>query len=86
MGENNKPGIEGKTIAVAGALAYAANHKAFKEWVEEHGGRFTKTVTENTDLVVCNDADFLAAGIKIHTAKELGIPIIRELEIIDMVV
>lgn len=78
-----KPGIHRKTIVITGDVHQFDNRNAFKAWVEEHGGKVTGSVSRNTDFLVTNTPN--SGTSKNKKAQELGIPIITEQEIIDMV-
>lgn len=78
-----KPGINRKTIVITGDVTQFANRNAFKAWVETHGGKVTGSVSKNTDYLVTNTPN--SGTSKNKKAQELGIPIITEQEIIDMV-
>lgn len=78
-----KPGINRKTIVITGDLQHFVNRNAFKIWVEEHGGKLTGSVSKNTDFLVTNTPN--SGTSKNKKAQELGVRIITEQEIIDMV-
>lgn len=78
-----KPGIKGKTIVITGDVKQFTNRNAFKAWVEEHGGKLTGSVSKNTDFLVTNTPN--SGTSKNKKAQELGVRIITEQEIIDMV-
>lgn len=78
-----KPGINRKTIVITGNVQHFANRNAFKAWIEAHGGKLTGSVSKNTDFLVTNTPN--SGTAKNKDARELGIPIITEQEIIDMV-
>lgn len=79
----DKPGINRKTIVITGDVKKFANRNAFKAWVEDHGGKVTGSVSRNTDYLVTNTPN--SGTTKNKKAQELGIPIITEQKIIDMV-
>lgn len=78
-----KPGINGKTLVITGDVTKFANRNAFKAWVEEHGGKLTGSVSKNTDFLVTNTPN--SGTSKNKKAQELGVRIVTEQEIIDMV-
>lgn len=78
-----KPGISRKTIVITGDVNKFTNRNAFKAWVEEHGGKVTGSVSRNTDFLVTNTPN--SGTEKNKKARELGIPVITEQELIDMV-
>lgn len=72
--------LEGKIIVITGKLKTYKNRDALKADIEAHGGKVSGSVTKKTDYLVNNDVTSTTAKNK--TAKELGIPIITEEEII----
>lgn len=78
-----KPGINRKTIVITGDVQHFTNRSAFKVWVEEHGGKVTGSVSKNTDFLVTNTPN--SGTGKNKDAQRLGIPVITEQELIDMV-
>lgn len=74
VGKNN--GIANKTFCVTGKVNLFANRKALGEWIENHGGKLTGSVSSKTDYLVNNDV--MSTSGKNKKAKELGIPIIDE--------
>ncbi len=79
----DKPGIKGKTIVITGDVFIFKNRNEFKEWVETNGGKVTGSVSKKTDFLVTNTPN--SGTGKNKDAKELGIPVITEEEIIAMV-
>lgn len=80
---SGKPGINRKTIVITGDVYKFDNRDAFKAWVEVHGGKVTGSVSKNTDFLVTNTPN--SGTTKNRKAQELGIPIITEQQLIDMV-
>lgn len=78
-----KPGISGLKLVITGDVQHFANRNAFKDWVEVHGGKLTGSVSKNTDYLVTNTPN--SGTGKNKDAQRLGIPIITEQELIDMV-
>ncbi len=78
-----KSGIRGKTIVITGDVRHFVNRNAFKIWVEDHGGKLTGSVSKKTDFLVTNTPN--SGTGKNKDAQKLGIPVITEQEIIDMV-
>lgn len=78
-----RPGIVGKTIVITGDVHQFENRNAFKAWVEEHGGKVTGSVSKNTDFLVTNTPN--SGTSKNKKAQELGVRILTEQEILDMV-
>ena len=78
----SKPGLEGKTFVITGFLEHFANRKAAQERIEAAGGKVTGSVTKKTDYLINND--ILSGSSKNKKAKELGIPILTEEELIRL--
>lgn len=78
-----KPGIRGKVIVITGDVYQFDNRNAFKAWVEAHGGKVTGSVSRNTDYLVTNTPN--SGTTKNRKAQELGVEIITEQQIINMV-
>ena len=74
--------INGKTFVITGSVAHFANRNEAKDFIEKHGGKVTGSVTKNTDYLVNNDVT--STSSKNKTAKELGIPIISEEELLNL--
>ncbi|MBP5331340.1 MAG: NAD-dependent DNA ligase LigA [Lachnospiraceae bacterium] len=74
--------INGKTFVITGSVAHFANRNEAKDFIEKHGGKVTGSVTKNTDYLVNNDVT--STSSKNKTAKELGIPIISEEELLKL--
>jgi len=75
--------LEGKTFVVTGSVTQFKNRNELKDYIEERGGKVAGSVSRNTDYLINNDN--LSSSSKNKTAKELGIPIITELEFLEMV-
>lgn len=76
-GSSNK--LEGLTIVVTGTLP-TLGRKEVAELIEKHGGKNTGSVSKKTDLLVAGEA----AGSKLTKAQELGIKIIDEATLLQM--
>lgn len=72
----------GKIFVITGSLVTFENRSALKEAIEGKGGKVTGTVTAKTDYLINNDN--LSNSSKNKKAKELGIPVITEEEIRQM--
>ena len=68
--------LAGKTFVLTGTLAHFTRDEA-KKLIEDAGGKVTGSVSKKTDYVVAG-AD---AGSKLDRAKELGVPVIGEKEL-----
>jgi len=74
--------VSGKTFVITGSLEQFTNRNELKEALENQGGKVTGTVTAKTDYLINNDN--LSASSKNKKAKELGIPVITEIQVIDL--
>ena len=72
--------LSGLTIVVTGTLP-TLGRKEVKELIEGNGGKCTSAVSKKTDFLVAGED----AGSKLKKAKELGIRIIGEEELLTMV-
>ena len=80
---NVSSGIAGKTFVVTGAVHTFPNRNALKAWIEEHGGKLSGSVSSRTDYLVTNTPD--SGTGKNKDAKRLGIPVITEEELRNLV-
>ena len=80
--EEKREGMSGKTFVITGALERFANRKEAQERIEAAGGKVAGSVSRNTDYLVNND--LLSGSSKNRKAKELGIPVISEEELIRL--
>ncbi len=65
--------LAGKTFVITGTLPSMSRSEA-KEWIEEHGGKVTGSVSKKTDYLLAGEA----AGSKLDKAQALGITVIDE--------
>lgn len=72
----------GMTFVITGSVEHFANRKALQEAIESRGGKATGSVTSKTTYLINNDTT--SNSSKNKKAKELGIPIISELDFLDM--
>lgn len=72
--------LEGLTIVVTGTLPTLGRKEA-QQLIESHGGRCTGSVSKKTDYLLAGEA----AGSKLEKAKSLGVPIINEQELLEMI-
>lgn len=75
--------LTGKTFVITGSLEHFENRNALKDYLEERGAKVTGSVTAKTDYLINNDN--LSSSTKNKKAKELGIEIITEEMLLDMV-
>ncbi|MCR4750015.1 MAG: NAD-dependent DNA ligase LigA [Lachnospiraceae bacterium] len=78
--ESDGDSLKGLTIVVTGTLP-TLGRKEVSELIEKNGGKVTGSVSKKTDLLVAGEA----AGSKLTKAQELGIKIIDENELLDMI-
>ena len=74
--------LEGKTFVITGSLEHYANRKDLKAEIEAEGGKVAGSVSSKTDYLITNDPN--SGSSKNRTARELGVAIITEEEIIHM--
>ena len=83
--ENNKNTTEtlkGLTICITGKLQLHKNRAGLKTLVEKNGGKLTDSVSSKTNYLVNNDIN--STSNKNITAKKLGVPIITEQQLLDL--
>ena len=74
--------VNGKTFVITGAVHQFKNRDEVKAIIETHGGKVTSSVSKNTDYLINNDIN--STSSKNIKAKQLGIPIITEEQLIAM--
>ena len=74
--------VNGKTFVITGAVRQFQNRDEVKTVIETHGGKVTASVSKNTDYLINNDIN--STSSKNIKAKQLGIPIITEEQLIAM--
>ena len=74
--------VNGKTFVVTGAVHQFKNRDEVKIAIETRGGKVTNSVTKNTNYLINNDIN--STSSKNVKAKQLGIPIITEEQLIAM--
>lgn len=82
MPEQKGVKLEGTTFVITGSLERFANRNECKEEIERAGGTVSGSVSRKTDFLVNNDIE--SGSSKNRKAKELGIPIITEQELLEM--
>lgn len=83
-GSSNASGVDlsNKTFVITGSLNHFENRDAAKDAIEKAGGKVAGSVSKKTNYLVNNDVN--STSSKNKKAKELGIPIITEDELIEM--
>lgn len=76
--ENTNNKLENKVFVITGKVKEYKNREELKNIIESMGGKVTGSVSKNTNYLINNDTESTSA--KNLKAKELGIPIISELE------
>lgn len=74
--------ISGKTFVITGKLNAFNNRDELKNKIESMGGKVVGSVSAKTDFLVNNDIE--SNSSKNKKAKDLGIPIINEQKLIEM--
>ena len=72
----------GKVFVITGTLTQFPNRRRAQEAIEAAGGKVTGSVSGKTDYLVNNDP--ASASNKNQTAKKLGIPIITEQQLLEL--
>ena len=80
---NTAANLTGKTFVITGSLNHFANRDTAKEQIEALGGKVAGSVSAKTSFLVNNDINSTSGKNK--KAKELGVPIINEDELINMI-
>lgn len=75
--------LKGKVFVITGKLKEYKNRDAIKALIESKGGKVTGTVTKNTSYLINNDIN--SSSNKNVTAKKLGIPIISETDLKNLI-
>jgi DNA ligase (NAD+) len=71
--------LEGKQFVLTGRLSRFTRDEA-KQMIEQHGGRVTASVTKKTDFLVAGED----AGSKLDRANELGVNVLDEQALVDL--
>ena len=80
--EKKELDLSGKVFVITGKLSTFKNRDEAKTAIENKGGKVTNSVTGNTNYLVNNDINSMSS--KNVKAKQLGIPIINEEQLIAM--
>ncbi len=72
----------GKVFVITGSVEHFANRKALQAEIEKRGGKATGSVTAKTSYLINNNVT--SNSSKNKKAKELGIPIISEVDFLNM--
>ena len=74
--------LSGKIFVITGSLSHFSNRDAAKSAIESYGGKVSGSVSAKTSYLVCNEDSNSGKSKK---AKELGVPVISEKELIKMI-
>lgn len=74
--------LSGFTFVITGSLEKFENRDSLKEHIENAGGKVVGSVSSKTSYLINNDVD--SSSSKNKKAKELGVPIITEDELIKI--
>ena len=80
---DNIKDLSGKTFVITGSLEHFTNREEAKERIELLGGKVSGSVSAKTSYLVNNDVNSTSGKNK--KAKELGIPIISEMQLLQMI-
>lgn len=80
--EKTGTSLDGKTFVITGSLNVFTNRDEAKEKIESSGGKVASSVSKKTDYLVNNDINSTSGKNK--KAKELGVPIISEEDLIKL--
>lgn len=83
MVESGDSSLDGKVFVVTGSVEHFANRKELQALIETKGGKVTGSVTAKTSYLINNDVT--SNSSKNKKAKELGVPIISEMDFLKMV-
>jgi len=74
--------LEGKVFVITGSLEQFKNRDELTEYIEEYGGKVVKAISSNVDYLINND--ITSNSSKNKKAKELKIPVISEVDFINL--
>lgn len=74
--------LRGRVFVITGSVKHYKNRDYLKRAIEDVGGKVTGTVTRNTSYLIDNSKNVPTE--KNRRARELGVPIISEDELIDL--
>ena len=75
--------IKGKTFVITGSLNHYKNRDELVSVIESLGGKVSSSVSKNTNYLINNDVESTSGKNK--KARELGIPIISEIEFMEVI-
>lgn len=75
--------LENITFVITGSLERFGNRKELVDYIESRGGKVSGSVSAKTDYLINND--ITSNSTKNRKARELGIPIITEAQLLDWI-
>ena len=81
--ENSDNSLEGKIFVITGSVEHFENRKELQALIESKGGKATGSVTSKTSYLINNDVT--SNSSKNKKAKELGVPILSELDFLKLI-
>lgn len=75
--------LEGLTFCITGSLEVHSNRAELESVITKGGGKPSSSVSGSTDYLVCNSK--CSTSAKARRARDLGIPVITEHELLDMI-
>ena len=75
--------LANRTFVITGNVYSFANREEMRAFIESHGGKVSGSVSGKTSYLVNNDIDSMSGKNK--KAKELGVPIISEEQLLKMI-
>lgn len=82
MNYQENSSLQDLSFVITGSLNNFDNRDALVEYIENHGGKVTSSVSGNTSYLINNDIDSTSG--KNEKAKKLGVPIINEEQLIEL--
>lgn len=79
---NNKSTLKNKTFVITGGVNKFKNRDELIEFIESYGGKVVKAISNNVNFLINNDIN--STSSKNTKAKELGVKIISEDELLKM--
>ncbi len=80
--EERGTSLAGKVFVITGSLNHYSNRKELKQEIEAEGGKVAGSVSASTDYLITNNPN--SGSSKNRTAKELGVDIITEDDVREM--
>ena len=80
---SNSVDLSGKTFVITGSVHHFKNRNEVKETIENLGGKVSGSVSAKTSYLLNNDIE--SSSSKNKKAKQFGIPIITEEQLLEMI-